>query len=197
MGNEAESEGRGQYLTLHIGGSEYVIAVRRVRQIVRYVEGFAVESAVPWIRGVVSVQGSPIPVVDLSAKLAAAPSCVTSMSCVVVVEATIQGERIAMGILADDVSQVIGLRAEDIAPPPKLGASIHLEYLQGMARVGERLALLLDVDRLLSADETLAMAAVVEETATVLSEGGASRERQGSAAAPADPDDRPPASQPS
>jgi purine-binding chemotaxis protein CheW len=193
MGNEAESEGRGQYLTLHVGGSEYVIAVRRVRQIVRYVEGFAVESGVSWIRGVVTVQGSPIPVVDLAAKLAAAPSGVTATTCVVVVEASVQGERIAMGILADDVSQVIGLRAEDIAPPPKLGATVRLEYLRGLARVGERLALLLDVDRLLSADEALALAAVVEQTATVLSDG-VSQESHGT---PAESGGPPAASQPS
>ena len=68
-------------------------------------------------------------------------------------EATLGGERVVMGIVADAVSQVIEFSPQDIEPPPAFGTRVRLEHLEGMGKLGTKFVLLLDMDRVLAADE--------------------------------------------
>ena len=95
-------------------------------------------------------------VVRVSVSTALPESVVTNRSCVVVVEISLDGERTIMGLLADAVSQVIDLPADQIEPPPPFGTRVRVEFLQGMGRAGKKFVLLLDIDRLLSTDDVTA-----------------------------------------
>ncbi|HKV07822.1 MAG TPA: chemotaxis protein CheW [Thermoanaerobaculia bacterium] len=154
--------GPGQYLTFWIAGEEHAIGILRVREIIEYEEVTRVPATPPWIRGVLNLRGSVVPAIDLAVKLGLPASPVTRRTCIVIVEADLEGEATVMGLIADSVSQVIDLAAEDIEPPPGFGTRVHTDYLLGMGKIGRKLALLLDVDRVLAAAEILQVSALGE-----------------------------------
>ena len=81
-------------------------------------------------------------------------------TCIVVVEAKLEGEPAVMGLLADAVNEVIDLMAGDIEPPPPFGTRVRVDYLVGMGKIGQKFVLLLDIDRVLSADDLLSAASI-------------------------------------
>ena len=100
----------------------------------------------------------------------------TKRSCVVIVEVTIEGEPVVMGLIADAVNQVIELGADDIEPPPSFGTRVDVAYLKGMGRADKRFVLLLEIERVLSSDEAQEVAAVgAEAPPPAPSSGGAAR----------------------
>lgn len=156
-----------QFLSFHLAGEEYAIEIFRVREIIEYGIVTHIPMTPPWIRGVINLRGGVVPVVDLAVRFSLPVAEVTPRTCIVIVEAELGGASTPMGVVADSVSQVLDLGAEDIEPPPPFGARIRLEFLLGMARTDRKFALLLDIDRILSSDEllTLAEAAQVDGAA--------------------------------
>jgi hypothetical protein len=106
------------------------------------------------VRGVINLRGRVVPVVDLAVRFGLPPSAVTRLSCVVIVEVALGDEPVVIGVMADAVSQVVELGAEEIEASPSFGTRVDVAFLQGLGRVGKRFVLLLDIDRLLSTDET-------------------------------------------
>lgn len=143
-----------QYLTFQMAGEEYAVAIMRVREIIQLDRVTRVPSAPRWIRGVVNLRGGVVPVADLALKFGMEASEITKWSCLVIVEVEQRGEPVVMGVLADSVRQVMDLTPEDVEPAPSFGTRIDGEFLLGMARQGNRFALLLDIDRVLSDEET-------------------------------------------
>lgn len=151
---------QSQYLTFHIAEEEYAIGILRVREIIQFDSATRVPKTPPWILGVINLRGSVVPVVDLAVKFGLPATSVTSSTCIVITEVLMGGEQTVMGLLADAVSQVVELGADQIDPAPPFGAKVHADYLQGMGRTGSRLILMLDVDKVLSTDELTAAAEV-------------------------------------
>lgn len=162
-----------QYLTFFLAGEEYAAGILRVREILQYEPVTRIPTAPPWIRGVMNLRGSVVPVVDLALKFGLPETAVTKWTCVLIVELELEGQHAMMGVMADAVSEVIDLRPEDIEPPPPFGTSVRVDYLLGMGKVpGKKFVLLLDLDRVLSAAELLsATAAAAEEQAPAPEEG--------------------------
>jgi purine-binding chemotaxis protein CheW len=127
-----------------------------VKEIIEYQPLTRVPSTPSWIRGVVNLRGAVVPVVDLAVKFGLPERTVTKRTCLVIVELAFEGERTVMGIVVDAVSQVMSLSAADIEPTPAFGTQCRVDYLLGMAKVDKKFVLLLDMDRVLSADEILA-----------------------------------------
>jgi chemotaxis signal transduction protein len=160
MTTSREGVERTQYLTFSVAGEEYGLPVLKVREILEYGTLTRVPRTPDYVRGVINLRGRVVPVVDLALRFGLAASAVTSRSCVVIVELVLDGEPVVMGIMADAVSQVVELGADEIEPPPSFGTRVDVAYLNGMGRSGRAFVLLLDVDRLLSAEETDQVAAI-------------------------------------
>lgn len=148
----------GQYLTFHLAGEEYGVGILHVKEIIAYGPLTVVPQTPPFIRGVINLRGSVVPVVDLALKFGLSASPVTNRTCIIIVEVRLDGEPTTMGIIADSVSQVIELSAEDILPPPPFGTQVKLNFLQGMGKAGSQFLLILDMDRVLSSVELGAQA---------------------------------------
>jgi purine-binding chemotaxis protein CheW len=146
-----------QYLTFLTAGEEYAIAIAKVSEIVEYETVTFVPNTPSWIRGVVNLRGKVVPVVDLAVKFGMPASRISKFSCNIITEVMFQGESLTMGVLADSVSQVIDLNADEIEPTPPFGTRVKTEYLLGMGALGKKFCLILDIDRVLSADELLAV----------------------------------------
>jgi purine-binding chemotaxis protein CheW len=153
-----------QYLTFLTAGEEYAISIVKVKEIVEYEEVTHVPNTPPWIRGVTNLRGRVIPVVDLAVKFGLHDSRISKFSCIIVTEAIFQGENLTMGVLADSVNQVVDLSADQIEPTPPFGTRVKTEYLLGMGAMGKKFCLILAIDKVLSAEEFLA---VTESVAAV------------------------------
>jgi chemotaxis signal transduction protein len=162
MTTSNEGAERAQYLTFSVAGEEYGLPVLKVREILEYGTLTRVPRTPQYVRGVINLRGRVVPVVDLAVRFGLPASAVTSRTCVVIVEVAVDGEPVVMGIMADAVSQVVELGADDIEPPPAFGTRVDVAYLKGMGRSGRAFVLLLDVDRLLSAEETDRVAALAD-----------------------------------
>jgi purine-binding chemotaxis protein CheW len=144
-----------QYLTFFIRSEEYAVGILRVKEILEYETVTRVPGMPPHVRGVINLRGAVLPVVDLAAKFGHAETEVTRTTCIVVVETRVDGELLVVGLLADAVSQVIDLAADQIEPPPSFGTGIRIDFLTGMGKAEGRLVLILDLDRILSPVELL------------------------------------------
>ena len=154
---------RVQYLTFLTAGEEYAISIVKVREIIEYEAVTTVPNTPPWISGVTNLRGRVIPVVDLAVKFGLPASRISKFSCVIIADVMFQGENLTMGVLADSVSQVIDLSADEIEKTPPFGTRVKTEYLLGMGAMGKKFCLILDIDKVLSADEMLAVTESVAE----------------------------------
>ena len=122
------------------------------------------------------------PVVDLAMKFGLPETGVTKRTCIVIVEADLDGERTVMGVMADAVSQVIEFQPEDIEEPPSFGTGVEVDYLLGMGKVGKKFVLILDIDKVLSAEELVTVASLQAEAEAVAHpEGEATTAQEASA----------------
>jgi purine-binding chemotaxis protein CheW len=148
-----------QYLTFVVGDEEYGVGILQAKEIIEYDTITTVPNAPAFIRGVINLRGSVVPVVDLAVKFGRAPSAVTRRSCIVVVEVKHAGNATVMGIVADRVTQVAELAADAIEPAPDFGTGVSADFLRGLGRSGKRFILLLDTDRLLADVDVVAVPA--------------------------------------
>lgn len=150
------SAGSGTYLVFGLGEEAYAIAVSDVREIIGAIPITRVPGLPESMRGVINLRGRIIPVADLRIRFKLEAADYGARTCIIVVQ-TRGGE---FGLVVDRVLEVACIPAQDVESPPAFGADVHTEYLLGIARSGERVRLLLDVERTLTAAETGALAAV-------------------------------------
>jgi len=144
-----------QFLTFLLSGEEYAISILKVKEILEYDTVTNVPNTPVWIRGVLNLRGSVVPIVDLALKFGRPASEITKLTCIVIVETLCDGESITMGVLVDSVSQVVDLSPADIEEPPPFGTRLKVDYLQGLGRSGKKFCLILNIDNVLAADELL------------------------------------------
>lgn len=145
-----------QYLSFALAGDEYALSVVHVREIIECAAMTRVPGVPAWIRGVINLRGSVVPVVDPAVKFGLPPTEITRRTCVIIVELQIENEPWVLGIMADAVDQVLDLRPADIQPPPAFGPKVRTDCIEGMGDSNGRFVVLLNMDRILSSSELLA-----------------------------------------
>ena len=155
-----------QYMGFRLGEEDYAVHILRVKEIIAYSPVTQVPGMPQVVLGVINLRGKVVPVVDLARKFGLPPRPVTKWSCIVIVEADMGSGRVEVGILTDAVSQVLDLAPRDIEPPPAFGTRVRVDYLEGLGRQEGGFVLLLNLDRLLSVSELMAVSTVAEEQAT-------------------------------
>lgn len=159
------SGGDGQFVIFGLQAERYAIPVRSVREIIEYRAMTAIPQTPSYVNGVINLRGIVVPVIDLGHKLGLPPCRAGRDTCIVIVEMTTANGELVLGVLADNVFDVIELPLWDIEPAPPFGAPVALEYLQGVGKRGDRFLLLLDLERALQWSEApAALALDPEET---------------------------------
>ena len=148
-----------QFLTFFLSDEEYAVPILRVKEIIAFGNVTRVPSTPPWIRGVINLRGSVVPVVDMAVKFGLAPTQPTKLTCTVVVETEFEGRHTITGVMADSVNEVVELKASDIEAVPSFGTDVNVAYLLGMGKAGRKFVMLLDIDRVLASSELLAVKA--------------------------------------
>jgi purine-binding chemotaxis protein CheW len=152
-----------QYLTFMIGAEEYAVSLLKVKEIIEYDTITEVPKTPEWVRGVINLRGSVVPVIDLAVKFRQSPSVAGKLTCIVITEVECEGEATVMGVMVDSVRQVIDLKPQEIEEPPTFGTRVKVDYLLGMARAGKKFCLILDTEKVLSTDELLELPDSVAE----------------------------------
>ncbi len=148
----AASAAGDQYLTFAVDGSEYGLEILRVQEIKGYTRVTPIPRTPPHVKGVLNLRGTIVPVIDLRVRFALPEVDHTRFSVVIVLTV---GTRV-IGLLVDAVSDVLTVGAADRGAVPDLGGSVDTAFVAGMAKSGDRLITLLDVDRLVGGDAALA-----------------------------------------
>jgi purine-binding chemotaxis protein CheW len=150
--NAAASLG-GKYLTFALGKEEYGLPILKVREIIGYMDVTAVPRTPPHIKGVVNLRGQVISVIDLRIKFGMEAVPRTDQTCIIVVEVVQQGRKFFCGVVVDRVSEVLNIPGDCIDEPPQLGASVQTDFIVGMAKIAESVKILLNLDRVMSAED--------------------------------------------
>ena len=140
----------GKYLTFALADEEYALPVLKVREIIKMMEITQVPKVPPHVKGVINLRGKVIPIVDLRLKFGFPPQDATERTCIIVVDAAINGGRSSLGFVVDGVNEVMNIAAEEIEPTPDFGEHVNTTYMQGVAKRGAHVKMLLDLDRVLS-----------------------------------------------
>ena len=145
------SELAGKYLTFKLMGEEYGIEILKVKEIIGLMDITDVPRMPGYIRGVINLRGKVIPVVDLRTKFGMMSTEDTEETCIIVVDVVEQKEQSSMtGILVDTVSEVLEISSDQIESAPSFGASVDMDFITGMAKIGEGVKILLDVVKVLA-----------------------------------------------
>lgn len=144
----------GKFLTFSLGDEAYGIPVLKVREIITMLHITMVPQMPPHVKGVINLRGKVIPVIDLRTKLGLHETPLSENSCIVVVQLSMPGGEVKnIGLIVDAVEEVANVAAEDIEAAPDFGGSINVEYLLGMAKIKGSVKSLLDIDKVIKADE--------------------------------------------
>ncbi len=142
----------GKYLTFALGAEEYGLPVLKVREIIKVMDITHVPQVPPHVRGVINLRGKVIPVVDLRLKFGFPAQDYTERTCIIVVDVSMGGANVMMGIVVDSVSEVLNIAAADIDETPEFGDQVTTDYILALAKVKGTVKILLDLDRVLGAD---------------------------------------------
>ena len=144
-----------EYLTFFIAEVEYAVSLDYVREVIPYDTVTRVPAMPETVRGVTNLRGSVVPVIDLALKFKLPQIEITPRTCIVLVETPFAGSVMLLGLLTEEVGQVLAIDRGDLLAPPSFGTPVHNDYLEGMLPIGKKFALALDIGRVLSQEEIL------------------------------------------
>jgi purine-binding chemotaxis protein CheW len=154
-----------QYLTFRLRNEIFAIDVAKVREVLDLTTITAIPRTPEFMSGVINLRGSVVPVVDLRLGFEMSKTENTRNTCIVVVEVQLDGEATVIGALADSVEEVIDLEPDQIQPAPRIGTQIRTDFIRGMGKRDAQFIMILDIDRVFSADELAAVRGQTAEAA--------------------------------
>ncbi len=143
----------GKYLTFHLAREEFGIAILKVREIIGLMSFTPIPRTPEFVKGVINLRGKVIPVVDLRLKFGMEPASYSERTCIVVVQIQAGQDQTSMGMVVDAVNEVANVKQEEVEPTPSFGVSLDTQYILGLAKDGQNVRILLDIDRVLGGEE--------------------------------------------
>src|SRR5574340_685076 len=142
-----------QYLTYKLGDEIFALDIGKVREVLDFTSATKVPRTTDFMRGVINLRGSVVPVVDLRLKFGLSATEKTVNTGVIITEVTVDGDTTILGALADSVQEVLDLDEEHISPAPRIGTKLKTEFIKGMGKRDDKFIIILDTDKVFSADE--------------------------------------------
>jgi purine-binding chemotaxis protein CheW len=149
---------KSQFLTFTLDQEQYAIDVAKVKEVLEYTNVTRVPRTQEFMRGVINLRGSVVPVIDLRMKFGMDKTETTIDTSIVVVEVEIDGETVVLGTLADSVQEVVDLDRNQIEPAPQIGTKINTSFIQGIGKQDEHFIIILNIDRVFTDAEILNVA---------------------------------------
>lgn len=140
-----------KYLTFKLSDETYGLDILRVQEIIGMMSVTRVPRTPAFVRGVINLRGRVIPVIDLRIKFDAPSAADTELTCIVVVQ--LAGQSTVMGVVVDEVSEVLDMSVDQIEETPDFGSGIEAEFVRGIGKVDGKVIMLLDIALVLSRKE--------------------------------------------
>lgn len=153
LGRDADNQNK--FLSFYLGNEEYGLEILRVREIIGIIDITPLPQTPDYVKGVINLRGKIIPVIELRSKFSMPSVPYTEQTCVIVVEVSEDDstDQFQMGVIVDNVSEVLDIAREQIEPPPDFGCRINTDYILGMGKVKERVVILLDINKVMTEAE--------------------------------------------
>ena len=142
-----------QYLTFKLAEEVFALDVAKVREILEFSSVTTVPQAPDFMRGVINLRGSVVPVIDLRLKFGMSATEQSVDTCIIVAEVEMAGETIQLGAMADSVQEVSELEPGQIEAAPHIGTRLNTGFLKGMGKQDNNFVMILDIDRVFSTNE--------------------------------------------
>jgi purine-binding chemotaxis protein CheW len=155
------------YLSFQLGDEMFAADVSKVLEILELRPITKVPRSPSYMRGVINLRGSVLPVLDTRIKFGLEAREDTVDTCIVVLHVLMEGEPLTLGALVDSVEEVLELSETDIEAPPTIGSKFNPEYLHGMVKMDDNFIMVLNVDKVFSTDELVLVAEKTEKTTQV------------------------------
>ena len=143
----------GKYLTFRLSNEDYGIEILKVVEIIQMQEVTSVPQTPHFVRGVINLRGKVIPVIELRVKFGMETEEDTNDTCIIVVNVG----NMQMGIVIDEVSEVLNITGGEIEAAPQFGSGVATEFILGMAKTENAVKILIDIERVLDAEEMAAL----------------------------------------
>jgi purine-binding chemotaxis protein CheW len=150
-------EQREQYLAFTLGAETFAMDIRSIREVIQFGGITEVPLMPPFIRGVINLRGSVVPVIDLFVRFGRPAATFAQRTCIVILELMQEEGTAELGILVDNVSEVLSIAASEVEAAPTFGNDIRTEFIAGVAKVNDHFVILLDVNHVLSMEELAGM----------------------------------------
>lgn len=148
-----DTEQMNQYLTFMLDDEVFALEISKVREVLDFSDVTKVPQTPDFMRGVINLRGSVVPVVDMRLKFGMGSAETTVNTCIIIVEVIMDGEASVLGALVDSVQEVLDMEPDQIEPPPRIGTKLNTEFIRGMGKHNEHFVIILDIDKVFSADE--------------------------------------------
>jgi purine-binding chemotaxis protein CheW len=143
------------YLSFRLGSEVFALHVSKVQKILGMSEITEVPRAPDYMKGVINLRGNVLPVVDTRVKFGMTPTEKTKSTSILVIETTISGETVLLGMLVDAVQAVLKIEADDLLPPPSIGNTYQSEFIENMTKVKDKFYIILNMDAVFASDNML------------------------------------------
>lgn len=142
-----------QYLTFLLDDEVFAVDISKIREVLEFTSVTKVPRTPQFMQGVINLRGSVVPVVDMRSKFQMPSAERTVNTCIIILEVASDEGITVMGALADSVQEVMDLGPGQIEPPPKLGTRLRSDFLLGMGKHEGNFIMILDIDKVFSANE--------------------------------------------
>jgi purine-binding chemotaxis protein CheW len=142
-----------QYLSFKLDEEEFALDISKVREVLDFTKITKVPQTPDFMKGVINLRGSVVPVVDLNRKFGIKDTEKTVNTRIIIGEISIEGDETVLGVLADSVHEVMDIEPENIEPAPRIGTRLNTDFIKGMGRRDEEFVMILDIDKVFSSDD--------------------------------------------
>lgn len=152
-GQDSLADLAGKYLTFILGDEGYGLEILKVQEIIGMQEITKIPRTPVYVKGVINLRGKVIPIIDLRSKFGMEEQELTRKTCIIVVQVERADNALIIGIIVDEVSEVLNISGDQIEAAPSLGSRVDTHFILGMAKTESAVKILLDIDKVLSAEE--------------------------------------------
>jgi purine-binding chemotaxis protein CheW len=152
-----------QYLSFNLDDEVFALDISKVREVLEYTTVTKVPQTPAFMKGVINLRGSVVPVIDMRLKFGMSVTEKTINTCVIIVEINLDGNTTVLGAMADSVQEVFELEDDQIEPAPEIGTRLKTEFIKGMGKRDDSFIIILDIDKVFSSEEV----AMVQEVCPI------------------------------
>ncbi|MFQ3574140.1 MAG: chemotaxis protein CheW [Thermodesulfovibrionales bacterium] len=143
-----------QYLTFKLEDEIFAVDINKIREVLDYTNITKVPKTPDFMRGVINLRGSVVPVVDIKLKFGMSKTERTLNTCIIIVEVQFEGETTVLGALADSVQEVLDIEPDHLEPAPRIGTRIKTDFIKAMGKKNDnQFIIILDIDKVFAEED--------------------------------------------